>query len=163
MFESSYRAILSLRHDITRAPDRENHLLVFRWNIELLVFGATPNRDSIEDYPEIGGSAYWNPAIEAYCISMVGLARADSQNNSSKYSTIRGSEASDTRTPSSRVLQILNPDFNTVRLQTIMESIQRMVSQDSLLVALAQQGLKWWAISLQQNARLVTIRASNDA
>jgi hypothetical protein len=31
-------------------------------------------------------------------------------------------------------------DFNVVQLQTIMESIQRMVPQDSPLVALAQQG-----------------------
>jgi hypothetical protein len=34
----------------------------------------------------------------------------------------------------------LNPDFNVVQLQTIMELIQRMVPQDFLLVALAQQG-----------------------
>jgi hypothetical protein len=34
--------------------------------------GATPDRDSIEDYLEIGGSAYWNPAIKARHISMVG-------------------------------------------------------------------------------------------
>jgi hypothetical protein len=36
--------------------------------------GATPDRDSIKDYPEIGGSACWNPAIEAHHISMVGPA-----------------------------------------------------------------------------------------
>jgi hypothetical protein len=38
---------------------------------------ATPDWDSLEDYPEIGGSAYWNVAIEARHISMVGLARTN--------------------------------------------------------------------------------------
>jgi hypothetical protein len=38
-FESSCMAILSLCHDITRIPDRDNHLLVFSWSIELLIFG----------------------------------------------------------------------------------------------------------------------------
>jgi hypothetical protein len=77
---------------------------------------AAPNQDSIEDCPEIRGSAYWNPAIEARHISMVGLGRINSQNNSSRYPTIWGSEASDVRTPSSRVVQNLNLDFNVVRL-----------------------------------------------
>jgi hypothetical protein len=85
-------------------------------------------------------NTYWNPAIEAHRISMVGPARGDSQNSSSRYPIIRGSEASDARTPSSRVIQNLNPDFNVVRLQTIIESIQWMVSQYSPLVALVQQG-----------------------
>jgi hypothetical protein len=56
---------------------------------------ATPDRDSIKDYLEIGSSACWNPAIEARRISMVGPARGNSQNSSSKYPTIGGSEASD--------------------------------------------------------------------
>jgi hypothetical protein len=34
----------------------------------------------------------------------------------------------------------LNPDFNAIRLQTIMESIQRMAPKGSSLIALAQQG-----------------------
>jgi hypothetical protein len=38
--------------------------------------------------------------------------------------------------------QNLNPDFNVVRLQTIMELIQHLAPQNSLLVALAQQGAK---------------------
>jgi hypothetical protein len=91
----------------------------------------------MEDYPEIGSSACWNVAIEACCISMVGLDRGNSQNNSSKYPTTGGSKASDAWTPSSNVVQNLNPNFNAVRLQTIMESIQRMVPQDSPIVALA--------------------------
>jgi hypothetical protein len=85
--------------------------------------GATPDRDSIKDYPEIGGNACWNPAIEACCISMVGPVRGNSQNSSSKYPTIGGSEAFDAQTPSSNVVWNLNPDFNTVRLHMIMESI----------------------------------------
>jgi hypothetical protein len=102
--------------------------------------GASTDRDSAEDYPEIGGSVCWNPAIEARRISMVGPGRAYSRNNSSKYPTIRGSVSFDARTPSNRVVQTLNPDFNTVQLQTIMESIQCLAPQDSPLAALAQQG-----------------------
>jgi hypothetical protein len=101
---------------------------------------ATLDRDSIEDYPEIRGSGYLNPAIETRCISMVGPARVNSQNSSNKYPTIRGSKTCDARTPSNRVIRNLNLDFNILRLQTIMESIQWMVLQDSPLVALAQQG-----------------------
>jgi hypothetical protein len=41
--------------------------------------GASPGQDSIEDYPEIGGRACWNPDIEAHCIGMVGPTRANSQ------------------------------------------------------------------------------------
>jgi hypothetical protein len=36
----------------------------------------------------------------------------------------------------------MNLDFNVMRLQTIMESIQRMVPQDALLITLAQQGVE---------------------
>jgi hypothetical protein len=41
--------------------------------------GATLDQDSIKDYPEIRGSAYWNPTIKARRISMVGPAKANSQ------------------------------------------------------------------------------------
>jgi hypothetical protein len=68
---------------------------------------------------------------------MVGPPRGNSQNSSSKYPTIGGSEMSDSRTPSSNIVWNLNLDFNTVRLQTMMESIRRMIPPDSLLIALA--------------------------
>jgi hypothetical protein len=73
---------------------------------------------------------------------MVAPIGARSQNNSSRYPTIRGSEVSDARTPNERLVRNLNPDFNTVWLQTIMESIQCMVPEGSPLVALAQQWTK---------------------
>jgi hypothetical protein len=41
--------------------------------------GASPDQDSIEDYPEIRGRACWNPDIEAHHIGMVGPTRANSQ------------------------------------------------------------------------------------
>jgi hypothetical protein len=85
--------------------------------------GATPDRDSIEDYPKNRGSTYWNPAIEICRINMVGLARGNFQNSSSRYPTIKGFEASDAWTPSNRFIWNLNLDFDVVRLQTIMESI----------------------------------------
>jgi hypothetical protein len=71
---------------------------------------------------------------------MMAPARGNSQNSSSKYPTVEGFEASDVWTPNNNIVRNLNLDFNTVRLQTIIESIQRMVPPDSPLVALAQQG-----------------------
>jgi hypothetical protein len=38
-FKSLCRATLSLYHDISMTPDRENHPLVFGWGIELFIFG----------------------------------------------------------------------------------------------------------------------------
>jgi hypothetical protein len=49
---------------------------------------------------------------------------------------------SEARTPNAGMIQNLNPDFIVVRLQTIMESIQRMGLKGSPLVALAQKGAK---------------------
>jgi hypothetical protein len=86
--------------------------------------GASPDRDSTEDYLEIGGSCYRNPAIEGHLINMV--APAPSGNIFSRYPTIGRSEASDARTPDNRLVRDLNPNFNIVRLQIIMESIQCM-------------------------------------
>jgi hypothetical protein len=50
------------------------------------------------------------------------------------------SEASDARTPSTGLIQNLNPDFNVVCVQAIMETIQRMTPDSSPLALLAQQG-----------------------
>jgi hypothetical protein len=47
---------------------------------------------------------------------------------------------SDAQTPNDGMIQNLNSDFNSIRLQTIKESIQRMTPEGSPLVALAQQG-----------------------
>jgi hypothetical protein len=99
---------------------------------------ASPNRDSIEDYPEIRGTIYWNPTVENRRINMVAPVGTPSHNSYGRYPTIRGSKASEARTPNNRLVQNLNSDFNVVRLQTIMESIQYMVPEDSPLIALAQ-------------------------
>jgi hypothetical protein len=63
-----------------------------------------------------------------------------SHNNSSRYHTIGRLEASYARTPSTGLVQNLNPDFNKVRIQAIMKTIQRMAPDGSPLVVLAQQG-----------------------
>jgi hypothetical protein len=63
-----------------------------------------------------------------------------SHNNSSRYPTIRRLEASDARMPSGSLVRNLNPDFNVVRVQAIIETIQRMVPDDCPLAVLAQQG-----------------------
>jgi hypothetical protein len=49
--------------------------------------GASTSRDTVEDYPEIMGSVYWDPAIKAHRISMVGPTRASSHNSSNRYPT----------------------------------------------------------------------------
>jgi hypothetical protein len=77
---------------------------------------ASPHRDSIEEYPEIGDSICQNPAVETHRINMAGPARAPSHNSSSRYPTIRGSKASDARTPSNRVIRNMNPDFDVIQL-----------------------------------------------
>jgi hypothetical protein len=38
--------------------------------------GVSPDRDSAEDHPEIGGSVCWNPTVEACRINMVAPAGA---------------------------------------------------------------------------------------
>jgi hypothetical protein len=68
------------------------------------------------------------------------VAPDPSGNSSSRYPTIRRSEASNGQTPDDGMIQNLNLDFNAMQLQTIMESIQRMALEGSPLVALAQQG-----------------------
>jgi hypothetical protein len=101
---------------------------------------STTDLDSYDDYPEIRANACEEPAEGGRLICMVTLNSDRSNNTSSRYPTIRRSEASDTRTPSGGLVQNLNPDFNAVRVQTIMESIQHMAPNGSPLVVLTQQG-----------------------
>jgi hypothetical protein len=61
-------------------------------------------------------------------------------NTSSRYLTIGRSEASDAQTPSGGLVQNLNPDFNIVWVQAIMETIQRLAPNGYPLAVLAQQG-----------------------
>jgi hypothetical protein len=100
---------------------------------------ASPDPDSSDDYPEIGINACGDSAGEGHLIFMVALNGNLSHNSSSRHPTIGRSEASDARTPNDEMIRNLNSDFNAIRLQTIMESIQRMAPEGSPLVALAQQ------------------------
>jgi hypothetical protein len=59
-------------------------------------------------------------------------------NSSSGYPTIGRSETSDAQTPSAGLVQNLNPDFNLVQVQAIMETIQRMTPNDPPLALMAQ-------------------------
>jgi hypothetical protein len=101
---------------------------------------AYPDQDSADDYPEIGESTCGDLVEEGHRIVMVAPAGGPLQHNSSKYPTIGRLEAYDARTPDDGMIRNLNPDFNAIRFQTIMESIQRMIPEGSPLVALAQQG-----------------------
>jgi hypothetical protein len=62
------------------------------------------------------------------------------RNSSRGYPTIGRSEATDAQTPSARLVQNLNLDFNTIQVQVIMETIQHMAPNGSPLALLAQQG-----------------------
>jgi hypothetical protein len=97
---------------------------------------ASPDQDSADDYPEVGGSTCWNSTEKGRLIIMVAPPKTPSHNSSSRYLTIGRSEASDARSPNYGMIRNLNLDFNAMRLQTIMESIQRMTPEGSLLVAL---------------------------
>jgi hypothetical protein len=90
--------------------------------------------------PRSGGSTCEDPTEEGHHIVMVAPTGGPSQHSSSRYPTIERLEASDARTPNDRMIQNLNPDFNAIRLEMIMESIQRMTPKGSPLVTLAQQG-----------------------
>jgi hypothetical protein len=103
---------------------------------------ASPNQDSSDDYPEIGISVCGDSSWEGHLISMVAPNGDSSHNSSSRCPTIGRSEASDAQTPNDGMIRNLNPDFNVIRLQTIMESIQRMAPEGSPLVALVQQGVE---------------------
>jgi hypothetical protein len=98
---------------------------------------ASPDQDSSDDYLEIRISACGDSVGEGRLIFMVAPNVDPSYNSSSRYPTIMRSEASDARTPNEGMIQNLNSDFNDIRLQTIMESIQRMAPEGSPLIALA--------------------------
>jgi hypothetical protein len=99
---------------------------------------ASLDQDSANDYLEIRGSTCGDSSEEGHLIMMVALVGGPSHNSSNRYPTIGRSEASDTRTPNDGMIQNLNMNFNATRLQTIMESIQRMAIEGSPLVALTQ-------------------------
>jgi hypothetical protein len=101
---------------------------------------SSPGQDSSDEYPEIGASTCGNSAEDGRLILMVALNGDWSCNSSSGYPTIGRSDASDTQTPSTGVVRNLNPDFNAIRVQAIMETIQRMAPDGSPLALLAQQG-----------------------
>jgi hypothetical protein len=65
---------------------------------------ASPDQDSTDNYPKIGGSTCWNSTNEGCLIIMVAPAGAHSQNSSSRYSTIGKSEASDAQTPNDGII-----------------------------------------------------------
>jgi hypothetical protein len=73
---------------------------------------------------------------------MVAPNEGQPRHSSSGHPTIGRSDASDARTPSTGLIQNLNLDFNTVRVQAVMETIQRMAPDGSPLALLAQQGAK---------------------
>jgi hypothetical protein len=101
---------------------------------------SSPSRDSSDDYLEIGASACGNSAKDNRLILMVAPNGDWSRNSSSGYLTIERSETSDAQTPSAGLVQNLNSDFNAVRVQVIMETIQRMTPDGSPLTPLTQQG-----------------------
>jgi hypothetical protein len=98
------------------------------------------DQEPSEDYPEIGVSTCGSSTDISRLICMVTPNEDQPRHSSSGYPTIGRSEASDTRTPSTRLIRNLNPDFSAVHVQGIMETSQRMAPDGSPLALLAQQG-----------------------
>jgi hypothetical protein len=96
---------------------------------------STPDLDSSDDYPEIRASTYGEHVEGGRLIYMVAPNGDRSNNTSSMYPTIEISEASDARTQSGGLIQNLNPDFNVVWVQAIMETIQCMAPDRSPLLS----------------------------
>jgi hypothetical protein len=115
--------------------DHDVYPPAINWGIESSSSAVSPYQDSADDYPEIGKNTCGDSDEEGRFIVMVAPAGGPSHNSSSRNPTIGRSETSDARMTNDGIIQNLNPDFNDIRLQTIMESIE-----DSPLVALAQQG-----------------------
>jgi hypothetical protein len=90
--------------------------------------------------PRSGASACGNSAEDKRHIFMVAPNGDRSCNTSSGYLTIERSETSDAQTPSAGLVQNLNSDINAIRVQAIMEIIQRMASDGSPVALLAHQG-----------------------
>jgi hypothetical protein len=101
---------------------------------------STPDQDSFDDYLEIGTGAYEEPAEGGHLILMVAPNGDQLCNSSSRDHTIGRTDASNAQTPSAGLVQNLNLDFNALRVQAIMETIQRMAPDGSPLAVLAQQG-----------------------
>jgi hypothetical protein len=98
------------------------------------------DQGSSKDYPEIGVSTCESSVSISRLICMVALSEDQPRHSSNGYPTIGRSDASDARTPSTGLIRNLNPDFNIVHVQAIMETIQRMALNGSPLALLAQQG-----------------------
>jgi hypothetical protein len=88
---------------------------------------STPDSDSADDYPEIGANPCGEPVKDGRFIYMVAPNGDRSSNTSSRYPTIGRSQTYDAQTSSCGLARNLNPDFNAVRVQAIIETIQRMV------------------------------------
>jgi hypothetical protein len=98
------------------------------------------DQGSSKNYPKIGVSTCGSSVDISRLICMVAPNEDQPRHSSSGYPTIGRSEASDAQTPSIGLIQNLNPDFNAIRVQAIMETIQRMAPDGSPLALLAQQG-----------------------
>jgi hypothetical protein len=98
------------------------------------------DQGSSENYPEIGVNTCESSASTSRLICMVASNEDQPRHSSSGYPTIGRYEALDARTPSTGLVRNLNPDFNAVRVQAIMETIQRMAPDGSPLALLPQQG-----------------------
>jgi hypothetical protein len=101
---------------------------------------SSASQDSSDDYPKIRASACGNSVKDSHLILMVAPNGDRFRNSSSGYPAIGRSETSDAQTPSTGLVRNLNPDFNAVWVQVIMETIQRMPRDGSPLALLAQQG-----------------------
>jgi hypothetical protein len=138
-FRSVCRVIHSHRQAHSGYSDHDVHPLDIHRSTKFIFIGIVPSRDSSDKYPEIGASACEKFTEDNRLILMVAPNGDRSRNSSSGYPTIERSETSDVQTPSAGLVQNLHPNFNIVRVQAIMDTIQCMAPDGSPLALLAQQ------------------------
>jgi hypothetical protein len=97
---------------------------------------SSSSRDSSDEYPEIGANTCGKSAEDSHFILMVASNGDQSHNSSSGYPNIERSEMSGVQTPSAGLDRNLNPYFNVIQVQTIMEIIQGMTPDGSPLATL---------------------------
>jgi hypothetical protein len=103
---------------------------------------STLDPDSSDDYHEIGANAYGEPIESGHLICMVALNGDRLHNSSNIYPTIGKLEESDARTPSDDLVRNLNPNYNAIRVQAIMETIQRMAPDGPPLLSWLSKWLR---------------------
>jgi hypothetical protein len=107
------------------------------------LLASTPDPDSSDDYPQNGASSCGELAEADRLICMVASNCDRSHNNSSRYPTIRRSEASDARIPSGSLVRNLNPDLTLSRSRRLWRPSSAWRPMAPAILSWLSKGLRW--------------------